>query len=152
MRCPKPPLKGEVQQTQVPQQLGLGFFCPPCPPQPSFNPSPYHMAGSILPQSQFPLQIPGQAERSTWFQELVTAVSKQIKDDERSATEEHASKKNAAPANLSVEDEDALVDALEKQKKGEVTMEQAFRELSQVRSSHVCARTLSTWPLISAQL
>ena len=152
MRCPKPPLKGEVQQTQVPQQLGLGFFCPPCPPQPSFNPSPYHMAGSILPQSQFPLQIPGQAERSTWFQELVAAVSKQIKDGEKSAAEGYGSKTNVGPGNLSVEDEEALIEALEKQKKGRITMEQAFRELDQVCSSHVGARKSSTWLLISARL
>ena len=91
------------------------------------------MVGSILPQSQCTLQIPGQAERSTWFQELVGAVSRRIKGDERSTAEEYATKKNAAPENLSVEDEEALVDALEKQKKGKVTMEQAFRELSQVR-------------------
>ncbi|KAM5543655.1 hypothetical protein V8D89_002906 [Ganoderma adspersum] len=50
---------------------------------------------------------------------------------------------NVGPANLSVEDEEALVYALEKQKTGKVTIEQAFRELSQ-KDGHM-EREWNTW-------
>ena len=83
------------------------------------------------PLPQFPPQIATPGESSLWFEGLVTAVSKKIKDDKRRAAPEDVNK-NAAPANLSIENKRALVSALRRQKEGELTMEQVFRELSQV--------------------
>ncbi|PIL30147.1 hypothetical protein GSI_07725 [Ganoderma sinense ZZ0214-1] len=117
MRCPKQPPAEEARHAPLLQQLGgPGMLWPPYPPVPQ----------------PFPPQIPRLGERPSWFQGLVAAVSKEIKDSEKKAAAEDSRKENAtAPAGLSVEDEKALVDALKKQKQGVMTMEQVFRELSQ---------------------
>ncbi|PIL23005.1 hypothetical protein GSI_14312 [Ganoderma sinense ZZ0214-1] len=135
MRCPKQTPAEEAQHAQFLQQLGgPGMLWPPCPPapQPAFNPwiaSQYPMTGSMPPlQSQLPPLVPGLGER--WFQGLVAAVSKEIKDNEKKAAADNARKKNAAPADLSVEDEKALIAALRRQREGTLTMEQVFGELS----------------------
>ena len=119
-------LPGEVPQTHLlllqPAGSRVSQGWPPYPPQPAFNP---------WLASHYPPQIPVPGEPSVWFEGLVTAVSKRIKENEQKATADDIDK-NAAPANLSIENKNALVDALRKQKEGKLTMEQVFRELSQV--------------------
>ena len=130
MRFPQQPraLPGEVPQTQLlqQQQARPGVFPGPgwplYPQQPAFDP---------WLTSHYPPQILALGEPSVWFEGLVTAVSKRIKENEQKATADDIDK-NAAPANLSIENENALVDALRRQKEGKLTMEQVFRELSQV--------------------
>ena len=77
--------------------------------------------GSTPSQPQFPPQVPGLpvGERPSWFQGLVAAVSKEIKDSQKkaaAAADNAHARMNAVPA--SVEHEKALVDALKKQRDG----------------------------------
>ncbi|KAI1789228.1 hypothetical protein LXA43DRAFT_588134 [Ganoderma leucocontextum] len=138
MRCHKQPLAGEIQQMQLLQQLGRPeLFWQPYPPQAMFNPwmaaSQYPTAGPS-PPSQLLSQVPSLGERPSWFQALVTAVSKEIKNDagkKAAAGDVDERLRTAAPADLSAEDEKTLIDALRKHKEGGLTMQQVFEELSQ---------------------
>ena len=89
--------------------------------------SQYPTMYSMPPFSQMLPPVPGPGERPLWFQALVEAVSKEIKHDEKN------SKAGVGDEDLSAEDEKALIDALKKRGEGGSTMQQVFKELSQVR-------------------
>ncbi len=125
----------------------------PCSPQHvahnPFTASEYHAMVPMLSQPQLlpPVSAPG--EQTPWFQVLVAAVSKTIKDDEKNSAAEVPDAKQA-DKEMSPEDEKMLIEALKKWKEGELKMPEVFEELSKVRRT--CASrmmSVGTRPLIS---
>ncbi|KAM5543640.1 hypothetical protein V8D89_002891 [Ganoderma adspersum] len=81
----------------------------------------------MLPQPQFPPPFLALGDQTDWFQGLVAAISRTIQDDEQNAI---AGVIDGKKAEMSAEDEKALIKVLKKWKAGELKMSEVFEELS----------------------